>query len=186
MDSRNTEKNKKRAVHSAKECAFLAVFVALVIAVQLCLAAIPGVELVTVLFLAYAYVMGAKRGMLAATVFTFLRQLLFGFYPVVFCLYIVYFNGFTLLFGTLGRKWKNSVRLLPYLVLLAGLCTACFTLLDNILTPLWYGFSKRALKVYFLASLSVMLPQVLCTAASVLVLFVPLQKVFTQAKRSLY
>lgn len=186
MDSQNTEKQKKRTVHSAKECAFLAVFVALVIAVQLCLAAIPGVELVTVLFLAYAYVMGAKRGIIAATVFTILRQLLFGFTPVVFCLYIVYFNSFTLLFGLLGKKWKNNVRALPYLVVLACVCTACFTLLDNLLTPLWYAFTKRAFKVYFLASLSVMLPQILCTAISVFVLFIPLQKVFTQAKRSLY
>lgn len=186
MDSRNTEKQKKRTAHSAKECAFLAVFVALVIAVQLCFAAIPGVELVTVLFLAYAYVMGAKRGIIAATVFTVLRQLLFGFNPVVFCLYIVYFNSFTLLFGILGKKWKNSIRALPYLVVIACICTACFTLLDNLLTPLWYAFTKRAFKVYFLASLSVMLPQVLCTAISVFVLFIPLQKVFMQAKRSLY
>lgn len=185
MRSQNMGKQKKRAVHSAKECAFLAVFVALVIAVQLCFAAIPGVELVTVLFLAYAYVMGAKRGMLAATVFTLLRQFLFGFNPVVFCLYTVYFNGFALLFGTLGRKWKNSIRALPYLVVFACICTACFTLLDNLLTPLWYAFSKRAFKVYFLASLSVMLPQVLCTAISVFILFIPLQKVFLQAKRSL-
>ena len=60
---------KKGVTHSAKECAYIAVFVALVIAAQLAFSAVPGVEVVTVLFVAYAFTFGVARGMIAATAF---------------------------------------------------------------------------------------------------------------------
>lgn len=184
---RSTAKTKKSAkARSAKECTYLAMFVALVIAAQLCLSMVPGVELVTVLFLSYAYVMGAKRGMLAATAFSLLRQIIFGVYVPVLILYLLYFNAFALTFGLLGKRRRTPVQALPYLVLVVCICTACFTMIDNILTPLWYGYSKRAFKMYFLASLPIMFPQIVCAAISTLFLFLPLQRVFAAAKRTLY
>ena len=178
-------KGKSLTVRGAKECAYLAVFVALVIAAQLCFAALPGVELVTVLFVCYAFVFGIKRGMLAATAFALLRQLLFGFYPVVLILYLLYFNGLAALFGCIGRTVKKPVRALWWIVLTACVCTLCFSLLDAILTPLWYGYTKRAARAYFIASLSFMLPQIVCTAVSVGVLFIPLQRVLKRIKKGL-
>jgi hypothetical protein len=56
---------------------------------------------------------------------------------------------------------------------------------DNILTPLWYGYSERATKLYFKASLPFMIPQVISTAVSTAVLFFPLAQVFQTLKRSL-
>ena len=91
-----------RWTSSAKELAYISVFVALLIAVQLILSFIPGVELVTVLFVAYSFSMGVRRGMLAATTFSLLRQLDFGFFPTVLVLYLIYFNLLCLLFGLLG------------------------------------------------------------------------------------
>ena len=88
--------NKKKVVNTAKECAYIAIFVALVIAAQMVLAVIPGVEFVTVLFVSYAFVFGWKRGVTAATVFALLRQFIFGFYPQVLVLYLLYFNALTL------------------------------------------------------------------------------------------
>ena len=86
-----SEKYKEnRKVFTAKECALLAVFVALVIATQVILSAIPGVELVTVLFACYAFACGWKRGILAATTFSLLRQIIFGFFPTVLLLYLIY------------------------------------------------------------------------------------------------
>ena len=62
------------AVRSAKECAYLALFVALQIAAQLLFSALPGVEIVTLLFISYSFVFGVRRGTLAATAFALLRQ----------------------------------------------------------------------------------------------------------------
>ena len=181
-----TKKTKNEfAVRSGKECAYLAVFVALVIAGQLAFSAVPGVEIVTVLFLSYAFVFGVRRGMIAATAFALLRQLLFGFSPTVLILYLVYFNGLTAVFGLLGRVVKKTLLALWWIVIVACVCTACFTMMDNLITPIWYGFSERATKVYFMASLPFMLPQIICTALSVGIMFLPLQRVFLLVRKSL-
>ena len=175
------------AFRAAKECAYLAVFVALLIAAQFVFSFLPGVEIVTVLFVGYAFVFGVKRGMLAATAFSLLRMLLFGFHPNVLVLYLLYYNGLTALFGCVRRwvKTGKELRALWWIILLACLCTAVFSMLDNLITPLWYGFSARALKAYFFASFSVMLPQVICTLFSVGLLFLPLQKTFVFIKKGL-
>ena len=170
---------KRMAVRSAKECAYIAVFVGLVIASQLAFSAVPGVEAVTVLFVSYAFVFGWKRGMAAATAFALLRQLVFGFFANVLILYLVYYNLLALTFGLLGRAVKNPLKSLWIIVLIACVCTVSFTALDNVITPLWYGYTKQAARTYFYGSLAVMLPQVICSAVSVALLFVPLQKTFS-------
>lgn len=179
-DNERQAKIKKVTVRSAKECAFLAVFVAVVIALQLVFSAVPGVELVTVLFVTYSYAFGWKRGVAAATIFSLLRQLIFGFFPTVLVLYLCYYNLLCLAFGLIG-KWRFSYKKLPIFVVIACVFTMLFTIMDNLITPLWYGYSARALKVYFMASFSFMIPQVICTAISVSLLFVPLYKAFVVA-----
>ena len=181
----NKKSGGRIAVRSGKECAYLALFVALVIASQLALSALPGVEVVTVLFVGYSFVFGVRRGTISATAFSLLRQLIFGFSPTVLILYLVYFNGLAALFGVLGKVVKKPLLALWWIVLVACVCTACFTMLDNILTPLWYGFSKRATKAYITASLPFMIPQLICTALSVGLLFLPLQKTFSLVGKSL-
>ena len=171
-----------KAVHSAKECTYLAVFVALVIALQTVFSALPGVELVTVMFVAYSFVMGAKRGMLAAIAFSLLRQFIFGIYPKVLVLYLVYFPLLALAFGLLGGRIKHPVKGLVWIVLAACLGTVFFTLFDNILTPLWLGYNARDARLYFTASLPILFPQTACTAVSVATLFLPLHKVFSIIK----
>ena len=182
----NTSKNKRaNTANTAKECAYLAVFVALVIAAQAVFAFVPGVEIVTVLFIAYAFVFGWGRGMVAATAFSLLRQMLFGLSPNVLVLYLVYFNFLTAVFGLLGKAIKRPVLFLPIIILCGCVCTAGFTLFDDFLTPLWYGYSARATNAYFYASLPVMFSQILCTAATVGGLFLPLRSAFTFVKKSL-
>ncbi len=183
MNERNT---KEKRINSAKECAFLAVFVALVLASQLALSAIPGVELVSVLFITYSFVFGAGRGALSATAFSLLRCFLFGFFPNVLALYLVYYNLLTLLFGFLGKRpiqsgWKQ----LLLLTLIACVCTVLFTVIDDILTPLWYGYTAQAWRLYAIGSLYFLFPQVICTAISVPLLFFPLKKTFGIARRGL-
>lgn len=178
------KRTKNIAIHSAKECAYIAVFVALVLSAQLVFASVPGVELVTVLFVGYASAFGIKRGAAAATAFSLLRQLLFGFFPNVLILYLFYYNGLAALFGWWGGRDNAKGKLLQAIVL-ATLCAACFTLLDDLITPLWYGYTRRAARAYFLASLPVMLSQCVCAGVSVGLLFLPLEKAFTLAKRAL-
>ena len=170
--------NDKNRQNLGKDCAYIAVFVALTVAAQICLSFVPGVEVVTVLFVAFSFAFGCRRGMVAATAFSLLRQLIFGFFPTVLVLYLIYYNLLALLFGFLGRWDKLTTKKLFWLTLTACACTVCFTILDNIITPLWYGYSGRVFKLYFYASFSFMIPQVICTAVSVGALTFPLVKIF--------
>ena len=174
--------NRNKIARSAKECAYLAVFVALVIALQTALSILPGVELITVMFVAYSFTLGVKRGMIAATAFSLLRHMVFGAYPTVLVLYLIYFNLLTVCFGVLGKLIKNPLKWLVIIVFTACVCTLCFTLIDNIITPLWLGYDRRSATLYFKASLPFMIPQVVCTAISVATLFYPLHKTFKTLK----
>ena len=180
MNDKIRQKNKGL---NARDCAYIAVFIALVIAMQLALSVVPGVELVTVMFVAFSFAFGTKRGMIAATVFAILRQFVFGIVPTVLVLYLIYFNLLACVFGLLGGKVQPTVKNLVWLTLVACVCTMTFTMLDNILTPLWYGYTMSAMKVYFHASLPFMIPQILCTAVSVGVLFLPLTRIFKWINR---
>ncbi|MBQ8290957.1 MAG: hypothetical protein IJX88_00400 [Clostridia bacterium] len=169
----------------AKECTYIAVFVALAIAGQLALSVLPNVEVVTVLFVCYAFVFGVRRGMVAATAFSLLRQLVFGFFPTVLALYLIYYNVLALSFGLLGRCKARGWKTLSFAVLLACVCTAGFTLLDNVLTPLWYGYTKRAAQLYFAASLPIMATHLLSVFITVALLFFPLTKAFATVRSGL-
>lgn len=110
---------KSNKGRTAKQCALLAVFVAVVIAVQTVLSFIPGVEIVTVLFVSYSFAAGWKRGMFTATAFSLLRQIIFGFFPTVLILYLVYYNLLTLTFGFMGQKIRDEAKRLPLVTLAA-------------------------------------------------------------------
>lgn len=182
-------KDKKQenqiAVRSAKEVARTAVFVAALIGAQYALSAVPFVEVVTLLFVCYAYVFGAWRGVVSALVFALIRQLIFGFYPVVLILYLVHFSALSVVFGALGKGRRlQGWKLLLVAVALATVMTACFTLLDNLLTPLWYAYTPRAAKIYFNASLPFLFGQSVCAALSVGVLFFPIRNALLLVKKS--
>ena len=184
------KKKKRSKIHfsflrSAKECAYLAVFVATVITTQLALSLIPGIELVSLLFISYSFVMGGARGVIAATAFSLLRQLVFGFYPTVLIVYLIYYNLLALCFGYLGKRLKNTKKDLPILLLFSCVATLFFSLLDCLITPLWYHYTAKALIAYCLASLPFALTQTACVAVSVLFLFKPLTKAFAWIKRNL-
>lgn len=167
-------------MRTAKDCALLSVFVAILISAQLVLSAIPGVEVVTVLFVAYAFVVGWQKATFTATAFSLVRQLIFGFFPTVLILYLIYYNLLALVFGVLGKKIRDPKRWIFAITAVACVCTVCFTMTDNILTTLWYGYSEKAMKVYFMASMPVMISQVICTAVSVFCLFLPLFRIFNR------
>lgn len=181
----NKQSVQLNAVRSAKEIARTAVFVAMVIGAQYAFSAVPFVEIVTLLFVCYAYVFGAARGVVSAVAFALLRQLLFGFYPVVLMLYLAHFSLLSVVFGVLGKYGKRTGwKRLALVVAVAVACTVCFTLLDNVLTPLYYGYSQRAARMYFRASLPFMLGQSVCVSVSVGTMFIPLTKALFFIKKA--
>lgn len=165
-------------MRSAKKIIAPSMFTALLIGAQLALSGISGVELVTVLLLTFAYCFGITQGLLVANAFSLLRCFIFGFYPSVVLLYLVYYNLFVVVFGLFGMFFKReySVPKHAAIVALAVILTISFTLIDDFLTPLVCGFSANATKVYFTASLPVAARQSFCAFVTVAVLFPPLLK----------
>lgn len=92
--------------------------------------------------------------------------------------------AFDILFA-LQKAGKDTAKFLELLTVsgLASVCTVCFTLLDDIICPLFYGWSSLSALTYFYASLMAMLPQTVCTIVSVCTLYLPLTAVFKRAVR---
>lgn len=176
------------AKRSAKELAVIAVFVALLLGGQTLFSALPSVEVVTLLVVTFAFSFGVSRGALAVTAFALLRNFIFGLFPNVLVLYLLYYNLLVCVFGLLGKLrkkgWKNWQTFLIVLPT-ACVCTAAFTAFDNVITPVFFHFNKTAWRGYALASISVMIPQIVCTFLSVGALFLPLQKAFSLAAKGL-
>lgn len=157
----------------------VAMCVALLIAVQMALTAISGVELVTVILLSLSFCYGIRTGLAIATTFSLLRCFYFGFSPNVIVLYLIYYNLFACFFGWLGKRFAGKITLLRLVIVVAFsvVFTAMFTLLDNVITPLIFEFSYHAAVAYAAQSLYALVPQLICAAVTVAVLFVPLTKV---------
>lgn len=167
-------------MRTAKEIALVSVFTALLISGQIVLSGISGVEIVTVLLLSFSYYFGARRGLLVANAFSLLRCFIFGFFVNVIILYLVYYNLFVRVFGILGSKFKKklNIKILTLIVLVASLMTVIFTGLDDVITPLYYRFSMKAMKAYAIASLTAVIPQVICTILTVSLLLPILIRIF--------
>ncbi len=165
---------------TAKDIALVSVYTALLIGGQFALSGISGVEVVTVLLLAFAYYFGIVRGLFVANAFSLLRCLIFGFFPNVIILYLAYYNLFVLVFGLLGRRFKKAANLKIFVVLTvtAVLMTVFFTALDDVISPVYYGFSAGAAKAYAIASLAAVIPQVICTFITVPLIAPVLLRVF--------
>ena len=157
----------------------VAMCVALLIAGQLALSSVSGIEIVTVMLLSFCWCYGVRHGIAIATTFSLLRCFIFGFQINVIVLYLVYYNLFAVFFGWLGARFAGKKALLKTVaaVASAAVFTVMFTLLDDVITPLMYSFSENAARVYFYQSLTAMIPQTVCAAVTVSLLFHPLTKV---------
>ena len=166
-------------MQKTKHIVRVAMSVALLIAGQMALSMISGVEIVTVILLCLSFYYGIRTGLAIATTFSLLRCFFFGFQINVIVLYLIYYNLFALFFGWLGKRFAGEMTLLRRgaIVAAAVAFTILFTLLDDVITPLIFGFHGNAAKVYFLQSLTAMIPQAVCTAVTVSALFTPLLRV---------
>lgn len=152
--------------------------VALLIGGQLALSSISGIEVVTVMMLCFCFCYGIQHGIAIATTFSLLRCFIFGFQINVIVLYLIYYNLFAMFFGWLGMRFsgETSPAKTVITVVSAVVFTVFFTLLDDLITPLIFGFHRNAALAYFLGSLHAVIPQSICTAVTVSVCFRPLTK----------
>lgn len=185
VPEKNVSAQKKQsALRGVGYVAVVAVFTALLLAAQYALWFVKGVEAVTVLLLVFSYRFGVRCGVLSAVAFSLLRCLLFGFFPNVVLLYLIYYPLFAACFGGLGNALRRRADLKTQLLLtaLAVLFTAFFTLLDDAVTPLFYGYTKEAALAYFIASLPTMAMQCACALLTVFLLFRPLMAVLRRVR----
>lgn len=232
---------------SAKELSFVAAMTALFIGAQYVLSFSYGIEIVTVLLLTFSYVFGVRSGMLSATAFSLLRCFVFGFFPNVLILYLVYYNAFAFVCGACGKLRRDSLKRIAtaavfslialfcayfiffplpisplkknfisallwilfflsvaalaasaifgfagknktvelfFMTAVGCISTVFFTLIDDVITPLFYGYSSGAAYAYFVGGFLAMLPQTVCAFATVSALFLPLVKIFRKFRKS--
>ncbi len=169
---------------NTKELAVIGVYTALLVGGQFALSFVSGVEVVTVLTLAFAFVFGLKNSLFVANAFCIIRCFIFGFVPSVIVEYLIYYNIFVVCFGLIGKKFNGEYTIKRHILIvaLALVFTAGFTMLDNVVTPLFYGFNRQATLSYFYASLITLIPQLICTLVTVAILFYPLQKLLNFIK----
>ena len=153
--------------------------VAMLIGGQLALSSVTGIEVVTVMMLCFCFCFGVGHGVAIATTFSLLRCFVFGFQINVIVLYLIYYNLFAVFFGWLGRRFAGKMSLLKTVIVVASavVFTVCFTLLDDIITPLIFAFHPNVARIYFLQSLYAVIPQSICTVVTVSVIFHPLTKI---------
>ena len=103
----------RKKLSPAREIAYVAVTVALLLGGQLVFSAVMGLEIVTLILAAFSFVFGARRGMFAAIAFSLLRCAIFGFYPAVVILYTLYYPLLSLVFGGLGHIKISTYEKFP-------------------------------------------------------------------------
>lgn len=164
----------------AKSTAYCAVMTGLLIAVQYALFFVNGVELVTVMLLAWSYRTGPVRASAVAISFSLIRCLFFGFFPAVVVLYLIYYTAFAIFFGFAGivNKQRNGAVSCIVISILAAVFTATFTILDDVISPLILQMNSEATTAYFYASLPVMGTQCAFALLSCIVLFPVLSSLF--------
>ncbi len=243
-------KPERKKISLTAEIAYIAITCALLIGAQFVFSFVAGVEIVTVILIAFSFSFGVRRGAICAVAFSLLRCFVFGFYPTVIILYLIYYPLLAAVSGLLGRCKSFSspiclIALNAALICAAAVCAACyftdaikvaeiyavtvkvllwvvfalciglcavydfvffsavkgryetlkiivvastgaamtviFTLLDDIVTPLIFGYSKLTALAYFYASFTAMLPQTVCAAVTCATLFGPLNAVMKKA-----
>lgn len=131
------KEGKDKKISPSKEISYAAVMCALLIGGQYVFSFVAGVEIVTLLLVCYSAVFGARRGAICAAAFSVLRCFIFGFYPTVIVLYIIYYPLLAAVFGVLGRLDSSAFEKLPaavavainlLLISLAAACVAAYAL----------------------------------------------------------
>lgn len=100
------------------------------------------------------------------------------------CALFAFFNTLIVL-QRLGRLKRENTLKVAVLTALATLFTICFTLLDDVITPLFMGWGlfSASSAAYFYSNFIALAPQTVCTIVTVSVMFLPLSAIFLKAAK---
>lgn len=106
---------------------------------------------------------------------------------VIFALCCALIAVFNAVFALQRRGKCKGGRMLPVTVAaaVAAVCTIFFTLLDDVITPLFMGWGLFSVTsaTYFYTSFLAMAPQTVCAIVTVSTLFLPLVTIFKKASK---
>lgn len=106
--------------------------------------------------------------------------LLWVIFALCICLCVA-FNCLLIAKKGFGKNTETLLKLITF-ASIAAVCTVCFTLLDDIITPLFWGYNSLTALTYFYTSFTAMLPQTVCTIVTVTALFLPLTAVLKRVR----
>lgn len=178
QEAQNGSKSRKVARKSlsvAKKICICAVATALLSGGKMALAAIPNVEVVTLLCAVYGYSLGIL-GIVSVLAFVIIEVLIWGFGTWVFS-YFLYFP-FVCAFFMLLRPLTKSRRIIP--TVLAFILTVYFSFLTSFVdVTLFYYFDDFWLRfwIYFARGIPFYITQIVCNLILFPLLFSPLTKV---------
>jgi hypothetical protein len=150
---------------TVRDTTLIGMFAALLLGVQFVLSFVPGVELVSATLFIFAVVFGTKRGVITAVTFSVLRCIIYSAIPTVIVLYMIYFPLYAYVASLCGKI--SGKRQILFSVIVAMLLTVCFTLLDDVISPLMWGLNSAGWQAYFIKSLPVMCIQPACVGVTV-------------------
>jgi hypothetical protein len=171
-------------MNTAKKTAICGAFCALLIITQYAFNAIKGVELVTLLFVTFCFTFGGVCGFLVAVAFCLLRCLIYGFFPSVVVLYLIYYPLLALAASALGKAIKKTPALKQTIIVtvFSVIFTIIFSAIDCVVTPLFYKFTASAWIAYIYQCAPVCLLQCVCVGFSIALLFPPLKRAVNHIK----
>ena len=169
----------------ARAIALVGISAATVECAKLALAALPNVEVVTLLLALYGYVFGLW-GVLSAIVFVSIEPLIFGFGTWV-ATYFIYWPLVALVFALLGRfHVRGRIKITAVAVLLTAFFGVLSSLIDvGLLTGFFENFLYR-FGIYYARGIVFYAIQIACNAVLFFFLFDFLAQRLMRVRRSLF
>lgn len=167
---------------AARAAALVGIMAASIECAKLALAAIPNVEVVTLLIAVYSYVFGAF-GVLASLIFVLIEPLIWGF-GTWFISYLIYWPLVALVFSALGARGVSG-RVIP--TVFAVILTILFGVISSFVDVgifsgsfdnLFYRFS-----VYYLRGIGFYLAEIITNAVLFPLLFLPITRLLSKIKK---
>ncbi len=186
------KKTSSKTKNTALRLCITAMFAALLVGGKEALAAIPNVEMVTLIIASCAFVFGASVAVPAVFVFIALDMVIYGMGTWIIQ-YIVHWNAVALSFCLLKKLVKNKILTVVLATVIAVVLTAAFGVMTSAVDTVigfvnggffvdFSNFAKRFAAVY-VAGISFYVTHVVCNAVLFPVAFYPLVLLFQKAKQ---
>ena len=180
----NSTPKTQYALKSAKRVALIAVCTALIEGCKLALAALPNVEVVTLLCALFGYVFGFY-GVISVVLFVAIEPLIWGFGSWVIS-YFIYWPLVALIFMLLGKK---KIRHRAIVTAVAVALTVFFGVLTSVVDLLFYTNIQALIKefaAYYLRGTVFYVTQIVCNLLLFAFAFTPLSKVLIKLNKMFF